>query len=171
MSKGVYPNAPADRDSFNAALDACARAGQVEPALTLLDAMRSLARSNKRFKPDRYSYSSALQACRESAEYKPALDLLGRMKGDGVRADQRCSLAAVAACAAAGRGAEAADVLEGMVAAKTATSEGARALAREACVTAGEGFERAVAALDLLDIAAVERAAAKAEKTASAVAT
>lgn len=88
------------------------------------------------------------------------------MGGDGVRADQRCSLAAVAACAAAGRGGDAAGVLEGMVAAGVSTSDGARASAREACVEAagrggGGGFERAMVALDQLDAAAAERAASR----------
>lgn len=170
---GKFPSAPADRDSYNAALDACGRGGQVQPALALLDAMRTLSRSNRRLKPDRYSYAGALQACRTSADYATALELLKSMKADGVRADQRCSLAAVAACAAAGRGAETAEVLEGMVAAGMSTSDGARGLAREACVEAaaaeadgdGDGFERALAALDLLDISATERAEAKAERT------
>lgn len=169
---GAFPNAPPDRGSYNAALDACGRGGQVEAALALLGAMRSLAKSNKRLRPDRYSYGGALQACQTAADYKAALDLLGCMKGDGVRSDQRCSLAAVGTCVEAGRGEEAADVLEGMVAAGMSTSDGARALAKEACMEAlskvgsggKEGLERALRALRSLDAAADEKAAARSKE-------
>lgn len=126
--------------------------------------MRSLAPSNRRLRPDRNSYAGALQACRVAADPAAALALLEEMGADGVKADQRCSLAAVAACAAAGRGGDAAGVLEGMVAAGVSTSDGARARSREACMEAvaaggGGGFERALAALDELDAAAAVRAA------------
>lgn len=156
-------DAPANRESYNAALDACGRAGQVNPALNLLEVMRAASISNQRLRPDRYSYGGALQACRVAGDASMALRLLKIMEDEGIRADQACSLAAVAACAANGRGEEAADVLEWMAAADVSTSEGARALAREACLQESggvprRGFERALAALDALDAAAADTA-------------
>ena len=166
-------DAPANRESYNSVLDACGRSGQVAPALDLLGAMRSTSLSNRRLRPDRYSYRGALEACRAAGDFSTALRLLRTMGEEGVRADQACSLAAVAACAAAGRGKEAAGVLQEMVAARVSTSDGARALARDACteeeeggggndgavIVARKGFERALVALDALDALASERSA------------
>lgn len=94
----------ADRESFNAALEACGRAGRTEEALGILNSMGMLARSNSRLSPIPKSYASAIQACRSSGDYVNALCLLERMKKAKLRPDQRCILGAVAACSMAGQG-------------------------------------------------------------------
>lgn len=165
LSLGKPKEAPANREGYNSALDACGRAGQVNRALNLVEVMRAASISNQRLRPDRYSYGGALHACRVAGDASTALRLLKIMEDEGVRADQACSLAAVAACAAEGRGKDAADVLEGMAATGMSTSDGARALVREACLQESggsprKGFERALAALDALEAAATERSAA-----------
>lgn len=157
-------------------MDACGRAGQVEAAVALLDAMRAVSVHNKRLRPDRYTYGGALRACREAGDGATALRLLQDMKKDGVRADQRCSLAAFSALISAGRKDDAAGILEGMVEAGVSTSEGAVAAAREDSTGAleggggdggGEKFARVLAALDALDEARARKAAAKAERLAT----
>lgn len=173
---GKFPNAPPNRVGYNAAMDACGRAGQVEAAVALLDAMRAVSVRNKRLRPDRYTYGGALRACREAGDGATALRLLQDMKKDGVRADQRCSLAAFSALISAGRKDDAAGILEGMVEAGVSTSEGAVAAAREDSTGAPEGgggdgggekFARVLAALDALDEARARKAAAKAERLAT----
>lgn len=104
---GHFSEARADRESFNAALDACGRSGRVREAIDVLDAMRLEARSNPRLSPNQASYASAILACKTGRDSDTALALLERMKAeDRLKPEQRCVLTAVAACNAAGRGDE-----------------------------------------------------------------
>lgn len=173
---GEFPNAPPNRFGYNAAMDACGRAGQVQAAVALLDAMRLVSLRNKWLRPDRYTYGGALRACRAAGDGDTALRLLRGMKKDGVRADQLCSLAAFSALISAGRPDDAAGILEGMVEGNVSTSEGAVAAAREDVTETleaeagggGEGrFARVLAALDALDEARAKKAAARAERSAA----
>lgn len=159
-------------------MDACGRAGQVQAAVALLDAMRAVSVRNKRLRPDRYTYGGALRACRTAGDDATAVRLLQGMKKDGVRADQQCSLAAFAALIAAGKEDDAAGILEGMVEGNVSTSEGAVAAARaeltetlEAAGGGGDGgtgkFARVLAALDALDEARARKATAKAGRVAA----
>lgn len=183
------PNAPAKRESYNEALAACGRAGQVQPCLLILEAMRATARANRRLAPDRASYAGALHACRIAGDSDTALELLATMRRvEKLKPDQRCLLAAVAACLTVGRSAAAADVLEGMVKENVRTSEGGRDGMREMCQPpeledsrgggggsgAGsgrsdhEGLERCLAALEVLDRLAAEFVAKAATGAAAA---
>lgn len=176
---GKFPNAPPNRQGFNAAIDACGRAGQPRAAIDLLDAMRAASVANSRLKPDHYSYAGALQACRIAGDAASALDLLQSLKKDRVKLDQRCALAAFSAVSTAGAGMEdeAAQILEELLKSKTNTSEGALAGAKEALVErieAGGGggggvkFARALAILDELETVRAKVAAAKAARAAAA---
>lgn len=167
---GQYPEAPANRQTYNAVIEACGRSGEVETALKMLAAMRALSHDSKFLKPTVDSYWGALCACKTAvpADYATALELLATMKAEGVRFDQRCTFGAVTACVAAGRPEETAQILEGIASAGISTSERARGLAKEACLEAAAekgGFERAIAAFDLLGAIWEERVAAKEELT------
>lgn len=153
--------------------------------------MRAASLENRRLKPNHYSYGGALQACRiaaaegDAAAAASALGLLQGMKKDGVRANQRCSLAAFSAVASAGREDDAAVILEDMLEAKLSTSEGALVSARESMLETLEGgggggggegegeegkpFARAMAAFAALERAQEEKAAEKAARAAAAV--
>lgn len=180
--EGVFPNAPPNRHGFNAAIDACGRAGQVRPAIDLLDAMRAASRQNARLKPDHYSYGGALQACRSTGAgagaAASALDLLRGMEKDRVKLDQRCALAAFSAVsAAAGMEDEATQILEALLESKTNTSEGALAGAKEELVEkieagggGGSKFARALAVFEELETARAEIAASKAVRAAAVAA-
>ncbi|CAN0442249.1 unnamed protein product [Ectocarpus sp. 12 AP-2014] len=171
---GAFPDAPPDRWSYNNAIEACGRAGQVEPAVALLDAMRAASHRNRRLRPCRYSYRGALQACRAAVDDAAALRLLEGMKKDGIKGDQLCSLAAFSAVAAVGRADKAAEILEDLARGGVSTSEGAVASAKEGLVEVlgsdvegGGRFARVMAAFEVLEAAHAEKAAKKAELAAA----
>lgn len=164
-------NAPVIRSSFNAAIDACGRAGQPKAAVSVLDTMRAASRQNSRVKPDSFSYAGALHACRLASDATTASELLQVMKRDRIKMDQRCALAAFSASCSAGNEDEAAEILEEMLRNKVATSEGALVGAKESLVEMVEGgggggrkFARALVLLDELETARVEMVAAKAAR-------
>ncbi|CAM9960004.1 unnamed protein product, partial [Scytosiphon promiscuus] len=114
-----------DTHGFNHALRGLARAEDWEGALALLNEQRSGEFPDA--PPDRNSYNAAIDACGRAGQVRPATD--------GLRGDQRCSLAAfsaVAASAEAGREDAAAEILEEMARVGVSTSEGAVASAKEA---------------------------------------
>ncbi|CAM9369923.1 unnamed protein product [Ectocarpus sp. 4 AP-2014] len=171
---GAFPDAPPDRWSYNNAIEACGRAGQVEPAVALLDAMRAASHRNRRLRPCRYSYRGALLACRAAVDDAAALRLLEGMKKDGIKGDQLCSLAAFSAVAAVGRADKAAEILEDLARGGVGTSEGAVASAKEGLVEivgsdveGGGRFARVMAAFEVLEAAQAEKAAKKAELAAA----
>lgn len=175
LCAGKYPNAPVNRSCFNAAIDACGRAGQPKAAVGVLDTMRASSRRNSRLKPDQVSYAGALHACRIAGDATTALDLLQVMKRDRVKMDQRCGLAAFSAVCSAGKEDEAAQVLEEMLQTKVGTSEGALVGAKESLVEMIEGdggggrkFTRALVLLDELETVRAEVFAAKAARAAAA---
>ena len=65
---------PRNTISYNAAIQACARGGAWQHALTLFDRMAAAG-----VQRDRVTYNSVVRACEKAGEYKLAFDL--RMEG------------------------------------------------------------------------------------------
>ena len=94
---------------YNVAINACAKARQLGPALMLLGDM-----VKDGIDPDTYSYGSLLNACARTRDWKTALELLGDMDDQGVKPNVITMSAAISACEKGGQWAKALELLESM---------------------------------------------------------
>ena len=76
INQGVRPNAIV----FGAAIDACARTGQYQHAMFLLNEMKE----KYGVKPNLKCFSAAISACEKAAKWEEAVKLLRRMAQEGV---------------------------------------------------------------------------------------
>ncbi|CAN0025188.1 unnamed protein product [Choristocarpus tenellus] len=101
---GVEP----DVASYTAAMGACARGGDLEAALNLLEDMRT----GKGPVPDQYAYAQAAVACATGLDHARALSILEGMREDGVVVPQEPMYGAVInACARSGKWRDAEELL------------------------------------------------------------
>jgi len=84
---------------LNAAIDACAKGGQRERALDLLEHMQETPDTC----PDVTSYNAAIGACVKSGQWKTALELLQEMKNAGIRPNVTSYSPAIDVCAKSGQ--------------------------------------------------------------------
>jgi pentatricopeptide repeat protein len=101
--RGLVPN---DR-TYNAAISACAKGGQWQQALSLLQEMRE-----KGVIPDRITYSAAISACGKGGQWQQALSLLQEMREKGVTPNVITYSAAISACEKGGEVSESASLLK-----------------------------------------------------------
>lgn len=104
-SAGVKP----DVISFNAAIAACARAGEWKPALSLLGQMRAAGAP-----PNVISFNAAITACERGRRSEEALTLLADMPAAGAPPDVISFSAAISACAKGGQWKKALSLLDAM---------------------------------------------------------
>ena len=79
--QGLSPNC----NSFNSAISACGRAGELDTALELLSTGMRVAG----VEPDVVSWSAAIAACQRRGEWRRALELLDGMRRQGVAPNER----------------------------------------------------------------------------------
>jgi pentatricopeptide repeat protein len=72
-----------DEHSYNSAIDACARCGQIQLAHALLLEMVVAG-----LQPDVISYNSVINACSQSGNVQLALELMSQMKAAGLQSDE-----------------------------------------------------------------------------------
>ena len=94
---------------YNDAINACAKARQLGPALELLGDM-----VKDGIDPDTYSYGSLLNACARTRDWETALELLGDMDDKGVKQNVITMNAAISACEKGGQWKKALELLESM---------------------------------------------------------
>ena len=74
-----------DAWAYSAAIDAVARVGQWERALTLLEEMESAAGDDERAaKPEQHCYGAAMRACLRVKQYRAVLELYERLRASGM---------------------------------------------------------------------------------------
>ena len=94
---------------YNVAINACAKARQLGPALVLLGDM-----VKDGIEPDTYSYGSLLNACARTKDWETALVLLDDMEDQGVEQNVVTMSAAISACEKGGQWAKALELLESL---------------------------------------------------------
>eukprot|EP00903_Cladosiphon_okamuranus_P015642 g14444.t1 len=101
MGAAVHEPVPLKPDSFlyNAAIEACAKAGQWEHALKLLEEISEIGLS-----PCVVSYNSAIAACAGADQWEKAVALLDEMRELGLAPVSSTFLPAIEACQRAGEG-------------------------------------------------------------------
>ncbi|CAM9935348.1 unnamed protein product [Ectocarpus fasciculatus] len=107
---------PPDVYSYTSVIDACAKSGELDRALEVLEDMR-----RAQVGPSLVTYNTLILACgsgadsrRGGSDWRRALSFLEEMVGSGVKPDVYTLTAAVAACEAGGEWGEAAAYLKGL---------------------------------------------------------
>lgn len=97
--KGVkQPIRGADAVAYRLAISACARGGNWQEGIRLLEEMRS---SPTDMTPDVVAYTSAITGCEYAGEWKRSLQLVNCMRKDGVEPNVVTFAAVIGACATA----------------------------------------------------------------------
>lgn len=92
-------NSPIGVSCFSVAVDACAKLGYSERALSLVYDMEETFG----LKPNIYTYTSAIEACAKCAQWDNALSLLYAMDKNGIKPLERTYSLAISACGNAGQ--------------------------------------------------------------------
>jgi pentatricopeptide repeat protein len=83
---------------YSAAISACGKGSQAQPALDLLGEMKAAG-----LKPNVIAYNAAISACGNGGQTQSALDLFGEMKSAGLKPDIITYNAVISACERGGQ--------------------------------------------------------------------